>query len=304
MCPRQDNQPSTMRSTPGIKTKRSLPVFFQQFDDDQRAHGRRGQPDRHHGPEGDPRAGVDDTAAAAGRADGQGVSMRVLDKSQDLQKPACAGSEVCGHIDNRVREIESKLQDPVREIREVPLKYRLPQVDVVEISFNSHGSLREAAMRRGGKAIVVNPGFSESRSHQERAWKLIAMYEPRHVWLDLRQPWKRRVGTGAKELWPEQFILDLFLHQIERGLHSHLLCGQNFFEQVSPLLQEVQHGTLHVVYDPLELGLSTRLHCNSHLRHLKRITADDRHQTTDTPTRPDKPTQSQQKQFRTTILRI
>ena len=92
------------------------------------------------------------------------------------------------------------------------------------------------------------------------------------------------MGTGAKELWPEQFILDLFLHQIERGLHFHLLCGQNFFEQVSPLLQEVQQCTLHVVYDPLELSLSTRLHGNSHLRQQADIHTTSRglQQTTDT----------------------
>ena len=63
------------------------------------------------------------------------MSLRVLDKSQGLQKPAYAVSEVCGQIDNRVREIESKLQDCAREIREAAPKYRLPQVDVMEISF-------------------------------------------------------------------------------------------------------------------------------------------------------------------------
>ena len=148
----------------------------------------------------------------------------------------------------------------------------------MEISLNSHESLREAVLRRGGKAIVVNPGLSESRSHQERAWKLIAMYEPRHVWLDLRQPWTRRVGTGAKELWPEQFLSSTY-SCIRLNEVYIFICFV-----VSPLLQEVQHGTLHVVYDPLELGLSTRLHGNSHLRQQADIHTTSRglQQATDT----------------------
>ena len=115
---------------------------------------------REDGQKGNSRAGAP-ASAGVWRRDGREVSSEASDCVQESWKPTCTVSEVCDRIDNKVLESEDKLRHSDREIREPLPRYRLPQMDVLEISMNGHNPLKEAVQRRGGRAINVCPGSSK-----------------------------------------------------------------------------------------------------------------------------------------------
>ncbi|CAE7412933.1 RE1 [Symbiodinium natans] len=166
--------------------------------------------------------------------------------------------QMCAQIDKYILQIEEQLGDAVRNS---VCQYRLPSLDVIEIG---SGAICAAVQRCGGRALTLSPAkLGSARGMYDRLWKLISMYEPTHLWLDLQQPWNHKTDKGKKTPWPGQFLLDLYRYQTERGKHIHFLCGQGFFEQMAPQLQEVQQGTLRMIHE-LEVGDTPP--GNNHLR--------------------------------------
>ena len=166
--------------------------------------------------------------------------------------------QMCAQIDKYILQIEEQLGDAVRNS---VCQHRLPSLDVIEIG---SGAICAAVQRCGGRALTLSPAkLGSARGMYDRLWKLISMYEPTHLWLDLQQPWNHKTDKGKKTPWPGQFLLDLYRYQTERGKHIHFLCGQGFLEQMAPQLQEVQQGTLRMIHE-LEVGDTPP--GNNHLR--------------------------------------
>ena len=85
------------------------------------------------------------------------------------------------------------------------------------------------------------------------------MYEPAHILIDTRHPFP---GKGTKEPWC-QLLHELFLFQIERNKHLHLLAHHGYFEQFPD--QEVQQETLCAVHHLRDLAPQRIPKGNNHL---------------------------------------
>ena len=209
------------------------------------------------GSEGDSREG----AGLPGR---DGECLQGVSEANELQVSVAARPEgfqmtkdVCQKIDDQISMIEEQLQSMQHAQKQWSGRYRLPSLDVIEITNQMHGEVCTAIQRHGGRAITVNylKDLKGPRGPFDRLWHLIHMYEPMHLWLDVRQAWRCvGRGDGSKELWPEELFLELYRHQIERGAHIHFVNGRDFFEQSSEALREVQHGTLCAIYSLSDFG--------------------------------------------------
>ncbi|CAE7344232.1 unnamed protein product, partial [Symbiodinium natans] len=72
-------------------------------------------------------------------------------------------------------------------------RYRLPTVDVIEVSA-SVGNVVGATIRKmGGKAVVLNQSkdIGTLKDSHGKLWQMMYMYEPNHLFVDVRQPWSR-----------------------------------------------------------------------------------------------------------------
>ena len=193
-----------------------------------------------------------------------------------------AVTEVCDQIENRILMIEQQLQHESREERESISKYRLPSLDVLEVSLEDSGKLSPAVRRYGGRAASIP--LTRGNPHEQqmkRIQQTIIMYEPQHIWMDLGD-WSREASRCQNKLWLETLIRELFLFQTERGHHFHLVCGQSFFSQWSDFLDEVRHGMLRTVTSLSEQGAVPK--GNNHLRkqHQFYTTSRQLQQTMDT----------------------
>ena len=209
--------------------------------------------------------------------------------------------KTCERIDQRIHLIEEKFKEIRDGQSQWSDRYRLPSLDLIEITAGKHGEVSTAIQRGGGKAITVDhqSDLRGVRGPFDRLWQLIHMYEPRHLWLNVQHPWQahrpkgRSKEGGSKELWPEELILELYRYQVERGAHIHIHCGHDFFEQSSEQLREVQHGTLcgiHCLSDITNISSG-----NNHLRQCRLVYTTSRQlqQTVDTRGK-SKPTTKQQ----------
>ena len=110
---------------------------------------------------------------------------------------------LCSHIDGRIREIERGLNELSECIENLSnSKYRLPQLDVLEIGPGGGNAVGNEVKKQGGRALSDAPKdiYGTKPDSFEKLWKIGWRYEPKHIWIDARLPWKMNGGTGSKEL--------------------------------------------------------------------------------------------------------
>ena len=258
----------------------------QQPQDGGTSKERRG--DQHELPhEGGHRQGGDPdaTSSSTSRAGGPGRS-RGRQLSDCERGAADVDTEgVCARIDQCINQIEALLQASVREPDPCVSSYRLPSLDLLEVSMEPGGGQVSASIQKcGGRSLYLfGNNIGSARDDYSRLWKLISMYEPQHVWVDARRLW--HVGKKCSDkTWSENLFLELFRYQTEQGKHFHLEGAHDLAEHKSPGFEEIGYGTLKVVHDPVELA-GKKIPCgNNFLRQSRYIYTTSRqlHQTIDT----------------------
>ena len=258
----------------------------QQPQDGGTGQERRG--DQHELPhEGGRRQGGDPdaTSSSTSRAGGPGRS-RGRQLSDCERGTADVDTEgVCARIDQRINQIEALLQASVREPDPCVSSYRLPTLDLLEVSMEpGGGQVRASIQKCGGRSLYLfGNNLGSARDDYSRLWKLISMYEPQHIWVDARRLW--HVGKKCTDkTWSENLFLELFRYQTEQGRHFHLEGAHDLTEHRSPGFEEIGYGTLKVVHDPVELAGKKIPRGNNFLRQSRYIYTTSRqlHQTIDT----------------------
>ena len=218
-------------------------------------------------------------AGGAGRGGGQQLSA-----CESLMADEDALG-VCARIDQKIGQIEALLQASVREPDPSVSTYRLPMLDLLEISLEPLGGQVSASIQKcGGRALYLcGNKLGSARDGYTRLWKLISMYEPQHIWINANKPWRSREACSPKS-WPDALFHDLYQHQTEHGKHFHMEGGHDLMEHESPWFEEIRYGTLNIVHDPVELTGNKIPPGNNYLRKRRYIYTTSRqlHQNIDT----------------------
>ena len=209
--------------------------------------------------QGAPTPGAGDSGAVAAAAEqsrrrrgrGLGVkqqSAKATTMGEDIQK-------LCGQIDHKIKTIEGQLLEGAGHvIHETASRYRLPSLDVLEIAPKVGNMVSAAVQKCGGRALCLKGHQLDSaKGSCGRLRQIFDMYQPTHVWIDVRQPWLGTRSRDSKDWWPWRVLLDLYHSQIESGRHFHMCCGPQFFEEAPPEFAEIQQGMLMAVHNPQEL---------------------------------------------------
>ena len=267
------------------EASQSCQQFVDDAGTDAAGHHRPG-PDAHQHPSSAPASRAQSPravgAAPEGGADGPCVNPSA---PPDITRE---NLRVCHAIRERILEIEQKLADPVNAPLYGPgSRYRLPTVDVIEVSA-SVGNVVGATIRKmGGKAVVLNQSkdIGTLKDSHGKLWQMMYMYEPNHLFVDVRQPWSRSHIGDSKDCWPYELLQNLYEHQLEHGRHFHLCCGPQFFESAMPdQVASILQGTLCTVHHLPELGKGQAPPGNNfrNRRTLLHTTSRSLHEATDT----------------------
>ena len=165
---------------------------------------------------------------------------------------------LCQQIEEQILKIESQIGHVHASQKYLTQNfYRLPQLDVLEISPTSGDMIAADVKKRQGRAhkIMVSEINSQNDDYKP-LWKWIWTYQPRHIWIDFRQPCTKQGDRDSKECWFGKLFLDLYEHQVENGRHLHISSNQHFFESTSPSLREMQYGLLSARHCMAELGVA------------------------------------------------
>ena len=257
-----------------------------------RAHGRGEESSRH--PQSAPSSGASATGgvgAAGGERWREQLSpeFRAVETSEEESRstPRDDMAHVCHEINKKIQEIERKrkLSSNVN-FTGGSSGYKLPRIEVLEVGMGV-GTMVTSTVKKNGRKALFCKYKSESaglRNQQDKLWRLIHMYEPKHIWLDVRQPWLSRKSEDWKYWWPQQFLIDVYEHQIENGRHFHLCCGPQFFESTRGDLAVIHEGVLCAVHHLPDLGKKAVWSNNNHHNRRSIILTTSRqvHQALDT----------------------
>ena len=208
-------------------------------------------------------AGPGDLVSDRGKSpDGRGKGHSDFEESQDSAFVA----SLCTQIEQSILNIEQQLNHEARSPHEVANKYRMPSLDVLEITQIGAGMIGQVLREHGQRAVTLQQERDTITDFKKVAEnRTVSMYEPEHIWFSLTRPWKQRQGKKLVPFWPEDLIRELFYYQIERGRHLHLTGEPDMFGHMSCHLAEVQRGMLCLVHNPADLGRKTVPSGNNHL---------------------------------------
>ena len=128
------------------------------------------------------RPGADSSTSHLGEGAGpEDVRAREVKRTavkDDLQELGATESlKICQKIDNMILKIEEQLRPSKDQCTSKPAKYRLPELDVLEITAAGGSSISAAVQRHGGRAVVRNHAteLGSARGPCDRLWQLISM---------------------------------------------------------------------------------------------------------------------------------
>ena len=184
----------------------------------------------------------------------------------DIQK-------LCTQIDHKIRTIEGQLLEGAGHVvPEAASRYRLPSLDVLEIAPKLGNMVSAAIQKCGGRALCLKGHQLDSAKEAcGRVRQIFHMYEPTHIWIDVRQPWINERTRRSKDWWPWQVILELYQYQVENGKHFHICHDPQFFEQAPPEFAEIQQGMLRAIHNPQELESHRRIPSGNNFYRRKTI---------------------------------